>query len=88
MGTETRRSILRRLAVTVAFAAGSIAVTLGVYAVYLLDETAAARLAGVDWALVGSVIFGNAVVAGLAADVIRFVMSSEALPKSQRLAEF
>ena len=75
LGTETYRSILRRLAVTIAFAIGSVAVTAGVYLLYLFDQSAASQLTKIDWVLVTAVIFGNAVVAGLSADAVRLVIS-------------
>lgn len=79
--------MLRHLAVTIAFAMGSIAVTAGIRVLYLFDEANAFRSTDVDWLLVGLVTFGSAVVAGLSVDAIRLVAfcmwSARPLPRQQ-----
>lgn len=73
MDIISNKHVFRHLAVTAAFAAGSIAITIGVWMIFSLDMRYVDPLSGIDWLRVGMATFALAVFSGLVVDAIRFI---------------
>jgi len=73
LGTNSTQHILRHLAVTAAFAAGSIVITSGIWLLFSTDSRYVDSLTGSEWLRVGVATFTLAVLSGLVVDAIRLV---------------
>ena len=73
LGIGNTRSTIRHLAVTLSFAAGSIAITAVAWLTYMSVQGIADDAAGIEWASVGALVFSYATLSGLLVDSIRWV---------------
>jgi hypothetical protein len=73
LGTNSTQHILRHLAVTAAFAAGSIVITAGIWLIFSTDTRYVDPLTGFEWLNVGLATFTLALLSGLVVDAIRLV---------------